>query len=223
MGDVQALSVSASCLKFEPNDCKVILKPRHDYMPNVFSTPFRAQVFTVLALPNPEDEWGPNLLCPIWVLRVYVEHSSTYGIQSSSKELLVMKQRQIKLDSRHYSPGLSLWRLTVSYWSKGPLHQRNGLLLGWSSGVSIGDICAAASWSFFTRFYNFRHGFCLPNLLNPLCKWRSSSYVDPSLWLGSHNWLMLFISPHFRCSRLGSKSGFVLHLLIAQRYCRCSL
>ncbi|KAL0159083.1 hypothetical protein M9458_047159, partial [Cirrhinus mrigala] len=30
---LQALSVSASCLEFGPNDCKVVLKPRHGYVP----------------------------------------------------------------------------------------------------------------------------------------------------------------------------------------------
>lgn len=33
MGDLQALSVCASSLEFGPNDCKVILKPRHGYVP----------------------------------------------------------------------------------------------------------------------------------------------------------------------------------------------
>ncbi len=37
MGDLQALSVSPTCLQFEPNDSKVILKPRHCYVPKVLS------------------------------------------------------------------------------------------------------------------------------------------------------------------------------------------
>lgn len=63
VGDLPALSVSASCLEFRPNDCRVILTPRHDYVPKVLSTPFRAQANTLLALPNSEDEQGPNTLC----------------------------------------------------------------------------------------------------------------------------------------------------------------
>ncbi len=47
MGDLQALSVSPSCLEFGPNDSKIILKPRHGYIPKVFSTPFRAQMITL--------------------------------------------------------------------------------------------------------------------------------------------------------------------------------
>ncbi len=41
VGDLQVLSVSASCLGFGPNDCEVVLKPRHGYVPKVLSTPFR--------------------------------------------------------------------------------------------------------------------------------------------------------------------------------------
>ncbi|KAL0149536.1 hypothetical protein M9458_055063, partial [Cirrhinus mrigala] len=43
MGDLQAPSVNPSCLEFGPGDSKIILKPRHGYVPKVPSTPFRAQ------------------------------------------------------------------------------------------------------------------------------------------------------------------------------------
>lgn len=53
------MSVSALCLEFGPNDCRVILKPRQGYVPKVLSTPFRAQVIPLLALPNSEaDQFG---------------------------------------------------------------------------------------------------------------------------------------------------------------------
>lgn len=42
MSDLHALSVSASCLEFGPKDSKVVLKPRHGYVPNVLSAPFTA-------------------------------------------------------------------------------------------------------------------------------------------------------------------------------------
>ncbi|XP_048019354.1 uncharacterized protein LOC125250684 [Megalobrama amblycephala] len=56
VGDLQALSVSPSCLEFGPNDSKVILKPRHGYVPKVLSTPIRAQVVTLSALPPSQDD-----------------------------------------------------------------------------------------------------------------------------------------------------------------------
>ncbi|KAL0172543.1 hypothetical protein M9458_032854, partial [Cirrhinus mrigala] len=56
IGDLQALSISPSCLEFGPGDSKVILKPRHGYVPKVPSTPFRAQVVTLYALPSSEGD-----------------------------------------------------------------------------------------------------------------------------------------------------------------------
>ncbi len=70
VGDLQALSVSASCLEFGPSDCKVILWPRSGYVPKVLTTPFRAQVISLLALPASDGEQGPNLLCPVRAMRV---------------------------------------------------------------------------------------------------------------------------------------------------------
>lgn len=51
MGDLQALSVSPTCLEFGPSDSKVILKPRLGYVHKVLSTPFRAQVITFSVVP----------------------------------------------------------------------------------------------------------------------------------------------------------------------------
>ncbi len=78
VGDLQALSVSASCLEFWPNDYKVVLQPRCGYVPKVLSMPFRAQVISLLALPVADGEQGPNFLCPVRALRVYVEHSRLF-------------------------------------------------------------------------------------------------------------------------------------------------
>ncbi len=50
------LSISPACLEFGPNDSKVVLKPRHGYVPKVLSTPFRAQVITLSALPPSEED-----------------------------------------------------------------------------------------------------------------------------------------------------------------------
>ncbi|MGL5392366.1 MAG: hypothetical protein ACRDA8_13510, partial [Shewanella sp.] len=71
IGDLHALSVSASCLEFGPNDSRVILKPRHGCVPKVLSTPFRAQVISLSALPSSDDERDANLLCPVRALRIY--------------------------------------------------------------------------------------------------------------------------------------------------------
>lgn len=46
-GALQVLTVTTSCLEFAPNDCKVVLKPRHGSVPKRLFTPFRAQVITL--------------------------------------------------------------------------------------------------------------------------------------------------------------------------------
>ncbi len=65
VGDLQALSISPACLEFGPNDSKVVLKPRHGYVPKVLSTPFRAQVITLSVLPLSEEGPGVILVMPL--------------------------------------------------------------------------------------------------------------------------------------------------------------
>ncbi len=78
VGDLQALSTSPACLEFGPNDSKVVLKPRHGYVPKVLSTPFRAQVITLSALPPSEEDRELSLLCPVRALRIYFELSAPF-------------------------------------------------------------------------------------------------------------------------------------------------
>ncbi len=42
VGDLQALSISPACLEFRPNDSKVVLKPRHGYVPKVLFNPVQS-------------------------------------------------------------------------------------------------------------------------------------------------------------------------------------
>ncbi len=72
------LSVSPTCLEIEPSDSNVILRPRHGYIPKVLSTPFRAQVISLSALPPAEEDQELNLLCPVRALRIYIEHSAPF-------------------------------------------------------------------------------------------------------------------------------------------------
>ncbi len=78
MRDLQALSVSPSWCEFGPNDSKIVLKPRHGYIPKVLSTPIRAQVITLSALPPSEQDQCLNLLCPVRALRIYIECSALF-------------------------------------------------------------------------------------------------------------------------------------------------
>ncbi len=104
VGDLQALSTSPACLEFGPNDSKVVLKPRHGYVPKVLSTPFRAQVITLSALPPSEEDRELSLLCPIRALRIYFERSAPFrhteqlfvSFGNRTKGHTVMKQRLSK-------------------------------------------------------------------------------------------------------------------------------
>ncbi len=165
VGDLQALSISPACLEFGPNDSKVILKPRHGYVPKVLSTPFRAQVITLSALPPSEEDRELSLLCPVRALRIYFERSASFrrmeqlfvSFGNRTKGHPVTKQR------------LSKWivdAVMLAYSSLGlqcPIgvraHSTRGIASSWawSSGVSITEICVAAGWatpSTFARFYN---------------------------------------------------------------------
>ncbi len=51
MGKTYGRSAGTSYLEFGPNDSKIVLKPRHGYISKVLSTPFRAPVITLSALP----------------------------------------------------------------------------------------------------------------------------------------------------------------------------
>ncbi len=82
VGDLQALSINPACLKFRPNDSKVILKPKLGYVPKVVSTPFRASVIE-LSPPTGSQE---SLLCPVRALKVYIERSASY---KKSEQLFV--------------------------------------------------------------------------------------------------------------------------------------
>ncbi len=80
VGDRQALSINPACLEFGPNNSKVVLKPRLDYVPKVLSTPFRAQVIALSVLFPSTDSQELSLLCPIRALRVYIEpHSGNHN------------------------------------------------------------------------------------------------------------------------------------------------
>ena len=131
----------------------------------MLSTPFRAQVISLLALPAADGEQEPNALCPVRALRVYVEHSKLFR---QSEQLFVCfggHQKGLRVTKQR----LSRWivdAIALAYASEGlecPIgvraHSTRGMASSWawSSGISIGEICAATGWSSpstFARFYN---------------------------------------------------------------------
>ena len=165
VGDLQALSVSPSCLEFGPGDTKIVLKPRHGYVPKVLSTPFKAQVITLLALPPSAEDGEVNLLCPVRALKIYLERSASFR---QSEQLFVCFGGRSKGDPVT-KQRLSRWivdAISMAYTSMGQVcpigikaHSTRGMASSWawSSGFPIQDICEAAGWSSpstFMKFYN---------------------------------------------------------------------
>lgn len=166
VGDLQALSVSPSCLEFGPGNSKVVLKRRHEYVPKALSTPYRDQIVVLSTLPPSQDDQELNLLCPVRALRANIGRSASFR---QSEQLFVCFGGCTK--GHPVSKPMLCFRwivdaIALTYSSTGlqcPIgvraHSTRGMASSWawSSGVSITEICAAAGWaspSIFVRFYN---------------------------------------------------------------------
>ncbi len=105
VGDLHALSTSASCLEFGPNDSLVVLKPRHGYVPKAIGTPFRAQVISLSALPASDSESDSNLLCPVRALRLYITRTAPFR-----------RAEQLFVSFGGRTKGLAASKQTLSRW-----------------------------------------------------------------------------------------------------------
>ncbi len=169
VGDLQAFSVSETCMDFAPGLVKVTLRPRPGYIPKVLSTSFRSQVVTLHSFHPPpfassEDE-RLHMLCPVRALKLYVDRSKVWR---KSPQLLICFGAGRR--------GLSTSKQRISHWVRdaislayearelpSPLSLRAHSTRGVASsqalfrGVPLEDICVAAGWSSphtFVRFYN---------------------------------------------------------------------
>ncbi len=169
VGDLQAFSVSETCMDFAPGLVKVTLRPRPGYIPKVLSTSFRSQVVTLHSFHPPpfassEDE-RLHMLCPVRALKLYVDRSKVWR---KSPQLLICFGAGRR--------GLATSKQRISHWVRdaislayeareltSPLSLRAHSTRGVASsqalfrGVPLEDICVAAGWSSphtFIRFYN---------------------------------------------------------------------
>ncbi len=169
VGDLQAFSVSETCMDFAPGLVKVTLRPKPDYIPKVLSTSFHSQVVTLHSFHPPpfassEDE-RLHLLCPVRALKLYVDRSKVWR---KSPQLLICFGAGRR--------GLATSKQRISHWVRdaislayevrnipSPLSLRAHSTRGVASsqalfrGVPLEDICVAAGWSSphtFVRFYN---------------------------------------------------------------------
>ncbi|XDV28074.1 hypothetical protein PO909_031470 [Leuciscus waleckii] len=166
IGDLQALSVSATCMEFGPNDSRVILKPKEESVEYLqLLETRRAQVISLSALPVSEEEGDAGFLCPVRALRAHVSRSFVF--RQTEQLFVLFSGRSKGLAASKQS--LSRWivdAIALAYTSKGlqcpigvKVHSTRGMASSWawSSGIALQDICMAAGWaspSTFIRFYN---------------------------------------------------------------------
>ena len=157
VSDIQALSVSPECLRFAEDGRRVVFKPNPAFVPkNLLSvgTPTKLAAFHPPPFSSEEDR-RLHGLCPVRVLRLYVQRTSAPGRPS-----------QLFLSFGPRSSGKAVAKSTLSRWiveairlaysSRGTsvpeglrAHSTRGMAASWAlcRGVPIQDICAAASWS----------------------------------------------------------------------------
>ncbi|XP_026133283.1 uncharacterized protein LOC113112099 [Carassius auratus] len=167
VSELHAFSVHPSCTKFSLSRDMVSLRPNPAFMPKCLPA-FTSEVLELSAFHPPpfsslEDE-KLNALCPVRALRTYMNRTSAFR---KSDQLFISwapphggnpisKQR------------LSHWlvnAIALAYESKGMqppggirAHSTRGIATSWAlfRGVSLKDICSAASWASphtFVRYY----------------------------------------------------------------------
>ncbi|XP_052450263.1 uncharacterized protein LOC128011656 [Carassius gibelio] len=168
VSDLQALSVSPSCLQFSAGFTRVSFRPNPAFVPKVVDSSYRCQTTDLAAFHPPPfsspEEGRLNALCPVRALRVYVERTAGFR-----------KNDQLFVSWATPHKGKPLSRQRLSHWiveaislayacrgSQPPeglrAHSTRGMATSWAllRGVSVQEICAAASWATphtFVRFY----------------------------------------------------------------------
>ena len=165
VGEIHALSVHQSCMKFSSGNTKVSLQPNPAFVPKVLGScsPIELDAF----YPPPfssEEHRRLHLLCPVRALRVYSDR--TEGLRKGNQ--LFVSWAKPHVGKPVSKQRLSHWiveAITLAYTSKGlqppaglRAHSTRGLATSWAlfKGVPIQEVCAAACWASphtFARFY----------------------------------------------------------------------
>ena len=166
VGELHALSVSDTCLRWNPDGSGVTLWPNVAFLPKVLATSHLNQPIRLAQFNPPPGESADRLelLCPVRALRAYV--GATERIRRSEQLFICHGGR---------NKGHALSKQRLSHWivdtishaygaSNRPVpsgircHSTRGVSTSWAAlrGVPLEDICAAASWASpgtFTRYY----------------------------------------------------------------------
>lgn len=166
VGELHALSVSDSCLRWTTDRSGVTLWPNIAFLPKVLSDSHRNQPIRLARYDPPPGERAdrPELLCPVRALEAYI--AATARVRRSDQLFVCLSGPNA--GSALSKQRLSHWIVdTIGYAYKAnnhPVpsgircHSTRGVSASWAAmrGVPLGDICAAASWASsgtFSRFY----------------------------------------------------------------------
>ena len=161
------MSVSEQCLRWKAEYSGVSLWPNPSFFPKVVNPQTVNQVIEISSFHPESAPTGDNLvnLCPIRALRTYV--TRTQSLRHTHSQLFVC-YGGVKRGNPVSKQRLSHWMVDTiaqAYDSQslpvpGNLvaHSTRSMATSWAAlrGVSVAEICAAASWSApctFARFY----------------------------------------------------------------------
>lgn len=167
VGDLQALSVSPTCLEFAPGMVKAFLYPKPGYIPKVLTNvprPIVLQAFCPPPFVTPDQE-KLNLLCPVRALDTYVHRAALWR---KADQLFVCfgPHNRGRPASKHTVSKWIVEAISLAYEVSGqqcPLavraHSTRSMAASKAliSGVSLKEICDAAGWSSpltFVRYYD---------------------------------------------------------------------
>ncbi|XP_056116182.1 uncharacterized protein LOC130092366 [Rhinichthys klamathensis goyatoka] len=165
VSEIHALSVHSACTQFMPEDAGVVLRPNPAFMPKIVNsiTPLELRAFYSPPFASSKQQ-KLNELCPVRALRIYIER--TKGFRECDQLFVSwVKPRKGKPITKQRLSHWIVEAISLAYSSKGHeppaglrAHSTRGMSTSWAlfKGVTIQDICEAASWSSphtFARFY----------------------------------------------------------------------
>lgn len=167
MGDIHALSVHPSCICFAMDGSKVSLHPNPAYIPKVVASyktlPFELSSYSPPPFASQEDR-RLHALCPVRALRIYINRTRDVRLTDQLFVCFANPVRGRALSKQR----LSHWvveAISRAYSSKGKelpgrvqAHSTRSVAASWAlfKGVSVEDVCSAASWASphtFLKFY----------------------------------------------------------------------
>ncbi|XP_056330158.1 uncharacterized protein LOC130242162 [Danio aesculapii] len=168
VSELHALSVHQACMDFSRDDDRVKLLPNPAFVPKVSDSAYNCSAIELHAFHSPPhlsaEESKLHTLCPVRALRLYVNRTRSFR---RSDQLFVSWATRRKGEAVS-SQRLSHWiveAIELAYTSRGlrspeglRAHSSRGIATSWAlfRGISVRDICKAASWSSphtFIRFY----------------------------------------------------------------------